>query len=77
MMKWCHDNSGLRFKPFFELDYETPLIGARIFNSEGVLVKTYKRTPNGGRNGKPSLSLRDDMYAIINLCVEYVHSLQA
>lgn len=72
ILKWCHQNSGYRFKPFFELDYETPYVGMRIYDGQDKVVKTIKRVATGGDNGDPTKQISHDMYIIIGKAAEFV-----
>ena len=65
MMKWCHDNSGFRFKPYFELDYLEPRVGMRVYDGDGKVVKHIKRTATGGDNGDQTAQISTDMYKLI------------
>jgi hypothetical protein len=72
ILKWCHQNSGYRFKPFFELDYETPYVGMRVYDAQDKVVKTIKRVATGGDNGDPTKQISHDMYTIIGKAAEFV-----
>jgi len=71
-MKWIHDNSGFRFKPYFELDYENPRQGIRVYNDAGKVVKHFQIPVTGGDDGDPTKQISINMYAMIYKATQYV-----
>lgn len=71
-MKWIAQNSGYRFKPFFELDYEDSIQGIRIYDSNDELVFTVSVPVTGGEDSDPAKQITRDMYTIISEALLHV-----
>lgn len=71
-MKWAYDNAGLRYKPFFKLDFEQPEIGVEIYEG-GELVETIEIPSTGGMDGDPTLQISKDMYTMIAFVLKHAN----
>lgn len=71
-MKWAHQNSGLRYMPFFKLDYENPIQGIEIYK-EGVLIDTIVVPITGGMDGDPTKQISYDMYTMIAMLLQHAN----
>lgn len=71
-MKWAHQNSGLRYMPFFKLDYENPTQGIEIYKGD-VLIDTIIVPITGGMEGDPTAQISKDMYTMIGLALKHAY----
>jgi hypothetical protein len=72
-MKWAYDNTGLRYKPYFKLDFEQPEIGLEIW-SGAKLVETIAIPSTGGMDGDPTLQISRDMYTMIAMALKHANN---
>lgn len=71
-MKWAYDNTGLRYKPFFKLDFETPTQGIEIYKGD-VLVDTIVVPITGGMDSDPTAQISRDMYTMIGMLLKHAY----
>ncbi len=69
-MKWAYDNTGLRYMPFFKLDFQTPTQGIEIYKGD-VLIDTIVVPITGGMDSDPTAQISKDMYLMIGMLLKH------
>lgn len=71
MLKWCYQNSGLRFMPYIELDFENSTQGVNVYE-DGKLIDHIQVPATGGDNGDPATQITLDTVKIIGEIFKFV-----
>lgn len=82
-MKWAYDNTGLRYMPFFRLDFEVPIQGIEIWKNpqfdergriiSGTLMDTIVVPITGGMDSDPTAQISRDMYLMIGMLLKHAY----